>query len=233
MRQPNSGLPKATSRRLSARRPRLLCVVRTAHARPDTGGNTQRTTAAPPASAIPASPTPTPRRARGRAADRQRARGMAQRAVRARQAAETAQEIVAASAQGPDRSGQIQETRRRISAARRELDRCRAALRDAGSEPARREILTWLDEAAAEKEQADAALERAMELAPPALSVDEVRCGRGAVRRTRRSAQARPPTPNAPRCTPRWESAPSTTQNATKSDSGWTPLLQQRVGGGT
>ena len=97
-------------------------------------------------------------------------------------AVETAQEIVAASANGPDRGEQIQAARRRICAARRELDRCRAALRDAGSEPARREILTWLDEAAAEKEQADAALRAATELAPPALSVEEVlnvveRCG--------------------------------------------------------
>ena len=43
----------------------------------------------------------------------------------------------------------------------------------------------------------------------------------------------RPRTPSAPRCTPRWESAPSTTQTATRSDSESTPLLQQRVGGGT
>jgi hypothetical protein len=97
-------------------------------------------------------------------------------------AVETAQEIVAASAQGPDRGQQIEAARRRVSAARREVERCRAALRDAGSEPARREIPSWLDEAAAEKEQADAAVKAAMELAPPTLSVEEVlavveRCG--------------------------------------------------------
>ena len=89
-------------------------------------------------------------------------------------AAETAHQIVAASTQAPDRSDQIQAARRRISAARRELDRCRAALRDASSEPARREILTWLDEAAAEKEQADTALRVATELVPPELSVEQV-----------------------------------------------------------
>jgi DNA invertase Pin-like site-specific DNA recombinase len=89
-------------------------------------------------------------------------------------AVETAQEIVAASAQGPDRGQQIEAARRRVSAARREVERCRAALREAGSEPARREILSWLDEAAAAKEQADAAVKAAMELAPPTLSVEEV-----------------------------------------------------------
>ena len=40
--------------------------------------------------------------------------------------------------------------------------------------PRRREILSWLDEAAAEKEQAELALKAAMELAPPSLSVEEV-----------------------------------------------------------
>jgi hypothetical protein len=69
-----------------------------------------------------------------------------------------------------------------MSAARREVDRCRAALRDAGSEPARREVLSWLDEAAAEKEHADWTLKTALELAPPKTSVEEVlavveRCG--------------------------------------------------------
>jgi hypothetical protein len=39
---------------------------------------------------------------------------------------------------------------------------------------ARREVLAWLDEAAAEKEHADGALRTAMELAPQAVSVDEV-----------------------------------------------------------
>jgi hypothetical protein len=66
-------------------------------------------------------------------------------------AAETARQIVAASDQGLDRSKQVEVARRRISAGRREVDRCRAGLRDAGSEPARREVLSWLDEAAAEK----------------------------------------------------------------------------------
>ena len=89
-------------------------------------------------------------------------------------AATTAQEIVVASTQGHDRNGQIEAARRRIAIARRELERCRGALRDAGSEPARREILAWLDEAAAEKESGDAALKTAMELLPPNLSVDEV-----------------------------------------------------------
>ena len=42
-------------------------------------------------------------------------------------AADTAREIVAASEQGRDRSEQIEGARRRIAAARRELDRCRAA----------------------------------------------------------------------------------------------------------
>jgi hypothetical protein len=35
-------------------------------------------------------------------------------------------------------------------------------------------VLTWLDEAAAEKEQAEAALSAAMELVPPVLSVEDV-----------------------------------------------------------
>ncbi len=97
-------------------------------------------------------------------------------------AVETAEEIVAASAQGPNRGQQIEAARGRVSAARREVERCRTALRDAGSEPARRESSPWLDEAAAEKEQADAAVKAAVELAPPTLSVEEVlavveRCG--------------------------------------------------------
>jgi hypothetical protein len=61
------------------------------------------------------------------------------------------------------------------------VDRCRAAPRDASSEAARREVLSWLDEAAAKKEQADRAL-TAQELAPPTTSVEDVlavieRCG--------------------------------------------------------
>ncbi len=89
-------------------------------------------------------------------------------------AAMTAREIVAASTQGLDRNSQIEAARRRVASARRELEQCRAALREAGSEPARREILAWLDEAAAEKERGDVALETAMQLAQPVLSVDEV-----------------------------------------------------------
>jgi hypothetical protein len=38
----------------------------------------------------------------------------------------------------------------------------------------RREVLTWLDEAAAENEQAEAALSAAIELVPPVLSVEDV-----------------------------------------------------------
>ncbi len=89
-------------------------------------------------------------------------------------ATQTAQEIVAALAHGPDRSEQIDSARRRISTSRRELDRCRAALREANSSAARREVLTWLDEAAAEKEQAELALTAATQLAPPVLSVEEI-----------------------------------------------------------
>lgn len=47
------------------------------------------------------------------------------------------------------------------------------------------------------------------------------------------ASSAKPPTKNAPRSTKRSESARSTTQNATRSDSAPTPLLQQRVGGAT
>jgi site-specific DNA recombinase len=89
-------------------------------------------------------------------------------------ATHTAQEISAALAHGPDRSEHIDTARRRISAAHRELDRCRAALRDANSSAARRELLTWLDEAAADKEQAELAFTAAMRLAPPTLSVEEI-----------------------------------------------------------
>ena len=89
-------------------------------------------------------------------------------------ASETAQEIVAAVTHGPDRDEHIVGARQRISAVRREVERCRAALRDASSEPARREVLTWLDEAAAEKEHAEAVLSAAMELVPPVLSVEDV-----------------------------------------------------------
>jgi site-specific DNA recombinase len=97
-------------------------------------------------------------------------------------AATTAREIVAASTRGLDRNGQIEAARRRIASARRELERCRSALRDARSDAASREVLAWLEEAAAEKEAAEAALKTAMELSPPTLSLDEVlavveRCG--------------------------------------------------------
>jgi len=97
-------------------------------------------------------------------------------------AATTAQEFVPASTQDIDRNGQIEAARRRIASARRELERCRSALRDARSDAAQREVLTWLEEAAAEKEVGEAALKTALELSPPTLSVDEVlaiveRCG--------------------------------------------------------
>jgi hypothetical protein len=69
-------------------------------------------------------------------------------------ATQTAQEIVTAFSDGPDRSEDIDAARRRISAAHAELDRCRAALRDAGSPAARRMILACLSDAAAKKEQA-------------------------------------------------------------------------------
>ncbi len=89
-------------------------------------------------------------------------------------ATQTAQEIVNALADGPDRNEHINTARRRISAAQSELDRCRAALRDAGSPAARREVLAWLDDAAAEKERAELALAAAAQLAPPSLSVEEI-----------------------------------------------------------
>ena len=133
--------PEVDVAALSARRTRFLCLVRTANARPDTRGGTRRYY---------------------RCAARARYPGIADAHARdvlvAEQpivnaldewlselfapdrAAETAHQIVTASTQAPDRSEQIQAARRRISAARRELDRCRAALRDASSEPARREI---------------------------------------------------------------------------------------------
>jgi hypothetical protein len=43
-----------------------------------------------------------------------------------------------------------------------------------GSVAARREVLAWLDDAAADKEHAELALTAAMQLAPPTLSVDEI-----------------------------------------------------------
>ena len=46
--------------------------------------------------------------------------------------------------------------------------------RDTNSAAARREVLNWLDEAAAEKEQAELALAAAMQLAPPTLSTEEI-----------------------------------------------------------
>jgi site-specific DNA recombinase len=97
-------------------------------------------------------------------------------------AAETAQRIVAASNIGPEREHHLDGARRRITAARREVDRCRRDLRDASSDAARREILAWLEEAATEKEAAEVALLTAKELAAPSLSVEDVltaveRCG--------------------------------------------------------
>jgi DNA invertase Pin-like site-specific DNA recombinase len=89
-------------------------------------------------------------------------------------ATQTAQQISAALANGPDRTEHIGAARRRLSAARREVERCRTALRDTNSPAARREVLSWLDETAAEKEQAELALTAAMRLAPPTLSVEEI-----------------------------------------------------------
>ncbi len=89
-------------------------------------------------------------------------------------AAQTAQAIVTALAHGPDRTEQIDAARRRITAAKREVERCRAALREANSPATRREVLSWLDETAAEKEQAELALTAAMQLAPPSLSTGEI-----------------------------------------------------------
>ncbi len=150
----------------------------------------------------------------------------------AAETAEEAEEIVSALATGPDRSQQIEAARRRITGSRQEVEPRRAALREAGSQAARREVLAWLDEAAAEKEHAEAALRTAMELAPPVLSVDEVLAVVGHFGGSP-ACSTEPPRPNAPRCTPRWESAPSITQSATRSDSGSIPLLQRCVGGGT
>ena len=87
---------------------------------------------------------------------------------------QTAQAIVTALADGPDRSDHIDAARRRITAAKREVGRCRAALRDTNSSAARREVLTWLDEAAGEKEQAELALTAATQLTPPSLSTEEI-----------------------------------------------------------
>jgi hypothetical protein len=89
-------------------------------------------------------------------------------------ATQTAEAIVSALAHGPDRTEHIDTARRRITAAKREVTRCRAALRDTNSAAARREVLTWLDEAAGEKEQAELALTAAMQLAPPSLSTEEI-----------------------------------------------------------
>jgi DNA invertase Pin-like site-specific DNA recombinase len=98
------------------------------------------------------------------------------------QASQTAQAISSALAQGPDRSQHVDSARRRVRIARRELARCRDALRDTNSPAARREVLSWLDEAAADKEQAELALAAAIQLAPPTLSIEEIvaaveRCG--------------------------------------------------------
>ena len=82
-------------------------------------------------------------------------------------AADTAQTIVAALDNGTSRAGEIETARRRVSTSRREIERCRTALQEAGSPAAQREILTWLDEAAADKEHAEAALAAAMQLTPP------------------------------------------------------------------
>ena len=89
-------------------------------------------------------------------------------------ATQTAQTIVAALAHGPDRTEHIDAARRRIAAAKREVERYRVALRDTNTPAARREVLTWLDEAASEKEQAELALTAAMQLAPPTLSTEEI-----------------------------------------------------------
>jgi site-specific DNA recombinase len=89
-------------------------------------------------------------------------------------ATQTARQIAAALAHGPDRTEHIDAARRRIVTAKREVERCRAALRDTNSPAARREVLTWLDEAAGEKEQAELALTAAMQLAPPSLSIEEI-----------------------------------------------------------
>jgi hypothetical protein len=147
-------------------------------------------------------------------------------------ATQTARQIAAALAHGPDRTEHIDAARRRIVTAKREVERCRAALRDTNSPAARREVLTWLDEAAGEKEQAELALTAAMQLAPPSLSIEEI-VAVVELRRPHRQSSANQPTKNAPHSTKRSESARSTTLNATRSDSGPTPLLQQRVGGRT
>jgi hypothetical protein len=96
-------------------------------------------------------------------------------------ATQTAREIAAALAHGPDRTEHIDTARRRGATAKREVER-RAVLRDTNSPAARREVLTWLDQAAGEKEQAELALTVAMQLAPPSLSIEEIvavveRCG--------------------------------------------------------
>lgn len=94
----------------------------------------------------------------------------------------TAREILDASAQPTDRDEQVAVARRRLTAARQEVGRCRDALSGAGTDAARREILTWLDQAAAAKDQAEAALETILQLSPPELAVSDVlaaveRCG--------------------------------------------------------
>jgi site-specific DNA recombinase len=97
-------------------------------------------------------------------------------------ATQTTQAIVTALAHGPDRNEHIEVARQRIATAKREVARCRGALGDTNSPAARREVLSWLDEAAAEKEQAELALLAALQLAPPTLSTEEIvavveRCG--------------------------------------------------------
>ena len=133
------------------------------------------TTDAPPRPAIPASPTRTPATFLVReqpiidALDE-----WLDELFAPEHATQTAQQIVAALAHGPDRSEHIDAARRRISGARREVERCRTALRDTNTPAARREVLSWLDEAAAEKEQAELALTTATQLAPPTLSTEEI-----------------------------------------------------------
>jgi hypothetical protein len=147
-------------------------------------------------------------------------------------ATQTARQIAAALAHGPDRTEHIDAARRRIVTAKREVERCRAALRDTNSPAARREVLTWLDEAAGEKEQAELALTAAMQLAPPSLSIEEIvsvveHCGglTGILRQATHEERAS-----------LYEAiGVSAVYNPERNQVrlGPTPLLQQRVGGAT
>jgi len=102
-----------------------------------------------------------------------------------------------------------------------------------GSAPASREasdssLPRWLDETAAEKEQAELALTAAMRLAPPTLSVEEIvavveHCG-GLTGILHQGADAERAA---------LYEAIGVRPSTTKSDSEPTPLLQQRVGGAT